>query len=600
MIVSRTAFLAFVAAIAVLATASRTDSNNEADAAIASAERITDILETANIPNYFDGGFQSGSMMGIDANHPSSGGRELSGATIQSFADPDSFYNRKCGQVFDVETNPAVITGAVQRMILTADAIFNNPEVSGSTYDDYFGPAERATGRSKLSYQATNGIKAMKICAKCSDYRDMVDPEYYDEYDAFCGSDAYGGDATLSGLALIPVNARGRVLRGSLKGTVWWRVLQTGTYRVPSSQWYTTEEGGLLGAPDSWYGTTELLGGLMTAGSGQLVIMPDGIGYGESADCYKGVIIPQLYKTATVPLYFAAQEMIAETTNCRSELSDVLSVSGFSEGGYASIAAAEGLTSVGLTVTKVRSGSPIINPKPVIETLSTLLLADRIPFRNMYIVTMLLGAYSSTVPGLPNSGDLNQSMLSEEGRLRMLPFVLAGFYDTIDLVVLSAFALNTSGSGANAESINLKLLNPAMVEYAKMGKMFCENPDLGPLCESFDEASIENSIYEADYPISVCFSPLDDTIPFLLSFPGGQPLPNTDFFIPPNDWGYFNGTSVPAKNFYGHPQSFGICTMGFAYDIIDNESMRRQPMTGKCANEQGKWGKKNPNKKMPV
>jgi len=608
----RIAFLATVAAaIGVVSASSTTKDEDSVVASSSSEEALDELLETvkasveSNIGSlhidYNFGGDQSSAMAAmaaatslarkysafngmnveLDASGFPSDGRNLKGATIQSFAPLDSLYNRKCGEVIDVVTDPAVVTNAVNTMIGTMDFIFAQPALVGSTYDNYFGPAEAATNRSKYSFVAENGIKAVKVCAKCANFKRMVKPEYQDKYAEIC--EGYGADGTVSALALIPIKKNGRILRGALEGAITYRGIQSFTYDAPSSKWPSS---GLAGTPpdNSFFRETDYLQTMMIAGSGKVAVMPDGIGFGESGSCFKGAYIKELYKAATVPVYLATKQYIGKDTNCRSELTDTLAVSAYSEGGYASVVIADVLTSLGFSVTNINAGSLAHNVMTFVSAASGQIISDTVSLQFAWAVPIAIATFSSTVPGIANYGDLDQSLSNREGRLRLIQFVVASLFIP-DLRALTIFTFGFTGTGAGEVTT---FLNPEVEKVVGEGGTICNNEKLDKLCLALSQNNVAQMVMDAPVPVSLCHSPYDELIPFLSQYPDGMPLPNSEFLI--SDFGTLTppASGVPANNFYGHGASKANCDLAYAFDVIDTESPSLS-MSGQCK-RRGKRG----------
>ena len=67
-------------------------------------------------------------------------------------------------------------------------------------------------------------------------------------------------------------------------------------------------------------------------------------------------LIQKAYATSTIPLYLQSQSLISKLTNCKMTLSNAVTVSGYSEGGYASIALSETLQNLGMDLIIAQAG----------------------------------------------------------------------------------------------------------------------------------------------------------------------------------------------------------------------------------------------------
>ena len=137
-----------------------------------------------------------------------------------SFLPSFDAFNRKCGDLIetvDAQTVTLFANSAIgiysQLGALAAGAI---------EFTDFNGIVEKALGKEELTYSAKYGFKVFKVCGTCEHLKESLDATYHLALESFCGPDVYGSDATVSGLALIPIDETGKTKEGPL--TVSWKL----------------------------------------------------------------------------------------------------------------------------------------------------------------------------------------------------------------------------------------------------------------------------------------------------------------------------------------------------------------------------------------
>jgi len=202
------------------------------------------------------------------------------------------------------------------------------------------------------------GVRAVKVCGSCQDFQsessdDTSGGTTENSFDYYCGLDAYGSNATVSGMALLPVTSASdgglRIAPGPRKGAIWMHGTHTETFNnVPSEFAWQESYDQFVAAVTLSYPTIY---------SGAVTISPDYLGYGESHSFYKSYLVKRAYQTSTMPLWLKAKELLRNETNCTSELADVVTVNGHSEGGYSAIAVAVALADMGVEVLGTFAGA---------------------------------------------------------------------------------------------------------------------------------------------------------------------------------------------------------------------------------------------------
>jgi len=242
----------------------------------------------------------------------------------------------------------------------------------------------------------TFGIRAQKICAACTDFPTLVANRNGSSNTGFCQTDVYGATVAHSGVVYLPLQPS--------ETDASQLVIAPGT-RIPAIYCHGTRANGEM-ALESLQTTPdpELFPHLMIAAiRGTLSILPDYMGYGASLGVVdKAYIVRQAYATATVPLVWRTRQLVEQETGCTTLMANAVGVSGYSEGGYASVAVAEAMHGLGFDIIKLLSGG---GPYALSSTqifVSTQRLDDNtFPLDEEYYVSLLGSAYSSTYRDLP-------------------------------------------------------------------------------------------------------------------------------------------------------------------------------------------------------
>jgi len=160
-----------------------------------------------------------------------------------------------------------------------------------------------------------------------------------------------------------------------------------------------------------------VLGFLATMVNGFVSISPDYMGYGSS-DSFRNYLIRDTYVTASMPLWLKAAAFLKEETESNTALADAAFYLGYSEGGYASVAMAEGLkNAIGVKLLRVLAGAGPFRMKDGTNLKATVKSADSLTSNLAFsYISVLLGAsYSPANPNHKGSDALgSQSLLSSE------------------------------------------------------------------------------------------------------------------------------------------------------------------------------------------
>jgi len=237
-------------------------------------------------------------------------------------------------------------------------------------FTNYYKIFLEAVGRdSNILYNAAYGLRAVKVCGQCDDYG-LKDTFLRDSFDKYCGEGVYGRDATFSGVALIPVDDGGKPLEGAKKGIVSTLSIQTDGFQVASVQWPPPNPvgvGAMLADPGFFI---NLVPAMMAVATGKYVgLVVDNMGFGESIDCFKGTFVRKAYQTPALPLWLATQDLVADMSGCKTQLTNKAIVNGYSEGGFGALAVAEALDGIGVDIILAQSGAPANVDAAISETL---------------------------------------------------------------------------------------------------------------------------------------------------------------------------------------------------------------------------------------
>jgi hypothetical protein len=406
--------------------------------------------------------------------------------------------------------------------------------------------------QSTLVTPIQHGIQVHRICAGCQDVASQVqdDAEAAAVFETFCGRENYGAvNATFSGLMMVPMAEDDEsILPGTLKGII--DMHPTAIAVVPSLMW-TMQQSGEESVPVE--GDSEedflLVVDAILAGTGQVMVFPDYMGYAENGDeLYKGYTIQKAYQTSSIPIVLWAQEYLRQQTDCATALSTTVGVKGYSEGGYTAVVLADVLHRMGWNVVQVHAGGGpydlIAATTKTFERIANGLYDTR--FR--HILALVGSSYSSTYVDLPNYQQ-NQDMLTEDIRPTLVELIANStpepivresmpFEDQTDLLQLLfndeylAF-VNRSVSEGNFDPCG----------STPREELEIENVD--KICEAFQLNVIVETLQNAPFKVTVCHSADDEVVPV-------ESVPD----LSGND----NLVFVPAQG--GHNEAGGECIFG--------------------------------------
>ncbi|OEU11377.1 hypothetical protein FRACYDRAFT_245817 [Fragilariopsis cylindrus CCMP1102] len=370
------------------------------------------------------------------------------------------------------------------------------------------------------------GVEIRKVCASCKEIREN-DNQYIidnpDSFNKYCGEDAYGANDIQSGLVTYPLvsdsNSGISIIKSGVSPSyIHSRPTTYEINKVPS------------GSPGNVLESVDVIFDLVASMTlGYIGFAPDFLGYGSSESQRYGYLVRNSYVTATLPIYLKAKYQLAQETDCNTDIADVAFYSGYSEGGYASIALAEGLNEIlGIKPLRVLAGGGPY--KLSTEQFYQIFLGDdESTFINenkgREFFPLLLGAaYSSTNTELANF-NTDQDLLVSSFRSDALEW-LSDTEKTEKQT--NEFILKKLDDGDGFSNIwNDDILTLFRKAAAEKEKDFC-NPNYkfnidgktDKFCEAIKQNDLLETILNVDYPIEFCHS-INDEIVFY------EHVPNT-------------------------------------------------------------------------
>lgn len=338
------------------------------------------------------------------------------------------------------------------------------------------------------------GVQVRKVCGKCGEF--SVSSSSYDEY---CGQNVYGAGATQSGLLMLPMSSDGmEIAGGTFPGFVYNH--DATVDRAPSNEW--SGVGGSM--------ASGVMFGVLPAAAGSVAIIPDYLGYGESnAAISKAFFVKKSYQTSIVPLWLKAASILEEETNCTA-LADAAMISGFSEGGYASIPVADALSNLGIDIIRVQAGA-------VPARLGSIHLPETVrsiddttfPLNERSILALFGSAYSATYTGMANF---------EEG-----PYLLeTSIRDEIVNLVTEGASASSLEAAVPADD-PLSIWNSDVVTWSRVAYLLNDTDPCGqrnfttvefrPFCDALVENDLTDLLESSSsYPITLCHGRDDNVV----------------------------------------------------------------------------------------
>lgn len=348
-------------------------------------------------------------------------------------------------------------------------------------------------------------VQLIKVCSSCAS-------QNLNGYG--CNEDDYGYNTTHSGLVLIPV-----VKDSSL-----------GPYPVINAKrlkpWF--QFGGVTISPVDNFKQVYQLGfnnfefALLSASCGHVSFIMSKTGYEEAGSLIMSDINRKSAVTMTIPLYYKAGEIIEAMSDGKTKLSKRAVFTGYSGGGYAAAAAADGMKAYDMIpIQLLAGGAPF-------KTKSWLLIGF---YRSLFADTLSpIAPFTTALSGLAFSGTRedvanypNQSFLKPDkvGRLTDLfkDYSAPSLYENGATNYLSYLQANYMDLLADPSFID-----PDLEAFFKDATL---NEDEDPCltsggvpanvtknCDSLVANDLEEVLTEADYPIDLCHSKQDEFVAY--------------------------------------------------------------------------------------
>ncbi len=378
-------------------------------------------------------------------------------------------------------------------------ANWTKDELSGyldSVIDDALGVDSTEANIAKLTLLTAlkHGVSIRRLCASCSDFSLQSQPDAYSD---FCTG--YGADTSFSGLLMVPLLEDGSIVNGTHPGGIWLH--GTSTQSVPSVEFRGADSG------------IDLMVNAAFASTGTITMMPDYMGYGESSgQVFKAYLVKRQYQTSIIPLWLMAGRMIQEETDCMSALADSAAILGYSEGGYAAVALAEGLYNMGVDILKVEAGAgPYRMGSAALLDGQRLVDEGIFPLEVREYFALVGAAYSSTYPELANF-EQGQDLLASDVRDEIVELITnSASKDEIQALIpaddptsvfspqLVAFTQNALADG-DSDPCN----NAGRVIEGVNDK----------ICEALQDNDLTELLETTPYPVRLCHSPDDDVVSY--------------------------------------------------------------------------------------
>jgi len=371
------------------------------------------------------------------------------------------------------------------------------------------------------------GILMKTVCASCDSAvaaaSDPIleDDSNYEDFNRYCGDGVYGKDIEHSGLVLLPLeedsNGDWVQLSGTLPSLIYSRPSRTNKYNIPSQNF------------NGAVGEDTILGIVATSTRGVMTLGPDFNGYGLSS-AFRSYLIRDQYVTSALPLWMKVRTDLSQSTNCSTALADAAFFVGYSEGGYASVALAEGFkTALGVTPIAVRSGgAPFAMGTATLMKVIANLDADLLPQEFYYIGVLLGSAYSSTNEYAANYGQGQDLLEARYMDPTDTELYVTGWLEepTIDKTVVTSRLLELLVDSPEGTSASQILWNQTYVNFLRdavqnnitdlcsLSSPLYEVGVNDKFCDALLQNDLIDVLLQADYPIDICHSVNDYLVTF--------------------------------------------------------------------------------------
>lgn len=370
------------------------------------------------------------------------------------------------------------------------------------------------------------GVQIRKICSSCKEMG-MHEEEMHKEY---CTTNNYGYNLTQSGLLLLPIDAdTGSIHQGTMPAVL---------YNHPSV---------LREAPTVWFGEDSnilLFLNLVVASTGVINIMPDYLGYGGYDDAgfwdniaYKAYLIKKGYQTSIMPLWYKTAQIIQRDSKCASALGNAVSIFGYSEGGYVSVAMADTMYKAGINVVHVDAGGAPIDLETTVYMMVKTVDNSEFPVGQRYFLALIGNSFSSTYPDIPSYQ--KQNMLNSTSKEVIRAILFNSTEPNSTGVRDQIFQAVPEGDLLSIVDLNsLALIRSYIVQGLETSHPCNATAVVGEndlLCQAFIENTLTESVLTAQYPIRFCHSQ-DDKVVHIANVPADlSGNPNLEFIAATGD-----------------------------------------------------------------
>jgi hypothetical protein len=214
-------------------------------------------------------------------------------------------------------------------------------------------------------------LRAVKICSSCIETNILTaaeswrSAEGFGSYNTYCNESFFGFDAQHSSVIFLPLESEtGLPIRGKLRGVMAMHGLLFENGDSPSEILPTNLTQALVATgPEVFFlAITDFLESLVASSSGAVSLIPDFLGYGETVSTHNRTsYLPEFYMQSAAQAYFGAQSYLNQSTNGCTQLDNVWSVVGSSDGAFGSIPTAKALQALDNRILNVFAGAPYLD-----------------------------------------------------------------------------------------------------------------------------------------------------------------------------------------------------------------------------------------------
>lgn len=426
-----------------------------------------------------------------------------------------------------------------------------------------------------------HNVMAIKLCLKCSDVdaQDLrtdalLDNSWYG-FASYCSSDQYGWNATHSALMFAPVDSRGIILSGQLRGFVAGHDTEIDVDMGPTDRWPNDVSellsNALLTDTEKIATLQPFVSSLVAATSGAVAVLPDYIGYGESKNFDRAFLYPRLYMQAAGLSFAAARRFVSRIGQDCAALADVATVTGYGEGGYFAIVGALALEHSGVVILSSRVGATPFE----LDVQLGFAASTTTPSTALQLFLSFFGYgysydFSSTAHKKSKQKALHPSWMNETNTNKN---VVSWFKSPKTLTTAEIISLLPQ------ENIQ-EIFNPAMVamyeESVYEGSLSaCRDgmyvsDSIESLCATILTAGLWSTLsFDITFPVSICHSPQDDVIGF-------ENIPSPTFL--PSNVKIYSSEIENLNPRGGHFESYFLCSLDPITNIADTPTWPSSPV----------------------